>query len=183
MSTRSSSWASACAASGALALAWALSASCAGALEDGDRFAVLDGGDDAGPADAGDGGVEVKDAGIDGGADDAGTLDAGPPDAGCNALVTIIAPTCATALCHSAREQQGSLDLQSPGLPGRLIGVAASGGPGLLIDAARPDSSVLYLKVLSPPPFGAQMPLLGAQLTADQVACLRSWIHAAVGAP
>ena len=183
MSTRSSSWASACAVSALLACA--LSASCAGALEDGDRFALLDAGGDAGMADAGgDGGVDIKDGGVsDAGVSDAGGLDAGNVDAGCNALTTVIAPTCATALCHSSGTQQGSLDLQSPGLPYRLVNVPAAGGPGLLIDPNHPESSVLYLKVLSPPPYGAQMPLLGQALDAQQVACLKSWIHAAVGAP
>ena len=192
MSTRSSTSPSACVFERALWAALLLAcASCAGALEDVDAFAppppdageVLDSGtptdagsNDAGPSDAG-----YSDAGA---ASDAGSPpDAGTADAGCNALTTIIAPTCATALCHSSGTQQGSLDLQSSGLPERLIGQQAAGGPGFIINAQSPDQSVLYTKTLAPPPYGARMPLLGNALSAEQLACLKSWIHQAVGVP
>jgi hypothetical protein len=196
MSTRSPSLASACAFSTArLALVVAsvlVCASCAGSLEDIARFAPP-------MPDAGQGGGEDAgelDAGMDAGESDAGTSDAGPDagphdagtDAGtCNALTTIITPSCATAFCHSngttGSGMQAGLDLQSAGLPGRLIGDSATGGPGQIINAQSPDSSILYTKTLKPPPYGSQMPLGKPLLTPAQEACLRSWIHAAVGAP
>jgi len=195
-----------CAAASALAAA---AVACAGALEDVERFAPppdggasaddaggLDAGEpdageadagapdagepDAGPADAGgmDGG-ELDAGESDAGEPDAGRPDAGPVDAGCNALTTIITPTCATVLCHSATTQQKGLDLQSPGLPQRLVGQAAIGGPGEIINAQSPNASVLYTKTLDPPPYGSQMPLLGTPLTNAQLACLRGWIDQA----
>ena len=140
-----------CAASAAVALAVA---SCAGALDDPGRFAYLAGGSDAGPASA--------------------------SDAGCDAVSRVFVPSCATSACHSAQTQQANLDLESPGLPRRLVQKPASGGPGFLIDAQSPDRSVLYLKVTSTPPFNFQMPLGAPPLPPDQVACLKAWVEAAV---
>lgn len=181
MSTRSSispsaSGGSSSARSGLLA-ACALVAACAGPLDHPERFAYL--------LDDADGGA-VSDAGAgDAGSRDAGSLDGGGPsdggDAGCDPVATILAPTCATAVCHGAGAQQGNLDLQSPGMPGRLVGTPSFGGPGLLIDPAHPDSSAMLTKVSASPPFGSSMPLLGQPLTAAEVSCLRDWIHRAAG--
>jgi hypothetical protein len=186
----------------ALAAAGAL-ASCAGPLDDPGRFVYLfdagqdsgadagasDSGLDAGAPDAGEsdaGDAGDTDAGLtDAGPSDAGPIDAGHPDAGfdagCDPVKAFFGTTCATATCHDADTQQANLDLQSPGLPGRLIGQHASGGPGLIIDPSQPDSSVIYTKVTSDPPFNFQMPLGLDPLTPDQVACIRAWVHEAVG--
>ncbi len=169
----------------------------AGVLDDAgfDAGEPDDGGelDDAGePEDGGTPDAGISDAGADAGGDagspdagsghDGGTPDAGTPDAGtpCNALTQIIAPTCATALCHSKGTAQAGLDLQSSGLPFRLISQPAMGGPGQIIDPDSPDQSILYLKVLKPPPFGDQMPLNAKALTAAQQQCIKSWVEAAV---
>jgi hypothetical protein len=178
MSTRSSTSASACASKRALvAVLLAACAACAGALEDVDRFAPA--APDAG--EGADGGSGNSDGGASdaGNASGAGSADAGSADAGCDALSLVIVPSCATALCHDSAAQQGSLDLQAAGLPFRLVGRQASGGPGLLINGQEPDQSVLYLKVLAPPPFGSQMPLIGGALSPVQTACLRSWVEQA----
>lgn len=132
----------------------ALLAACAGALEDPARFDYLD----AGPG---------SDAGFARG------------DGGCDPVPAIFVPTCATASCHSARAQQGKLDLESPGLPHRLVGAQAAGGPGLLIDPKNPDQSVLLTKLGDTPPFKFQMPLGRAPLGADDVACVQDWVRAA----
>ena len=139
----------ACASSAALLLA-----GCAGALEDPARFDYLD----AGPG-----------------------SDAGPArgDGGCDPVTTIFIPSCATSSCHSARAQQGSLDLESPGLPKRLLDKQASGGPGLLIDSKAPDRSVLVTKLGDNPPFKFQMPLGAPPLGADEAACIQDWVRAA----
>ena len=149
MSWLPSNWRSACACSVALSLF-----GCAGALEDPARFDYLDAG-----------------AGSDGGV--------ARGDGGCDPVTTIFIPGCTTSSCHSARAQQGNLDLESPGLPHRLVNAPASGGPGLLIDAKSPDQSVLYTKVTDTPPFKFQMPLGTPPLGPDELACLQQWVHAA----
>jgi hypothetical protein len=149
MSWLPSIWRSACACSAALLLS-----GCAGALEDPARFAYLD----AGPG---------SDAGVARG------------DGGCDPVTTIFIPSCTTSSCHSARAQQGNLDLESPGLPHRLVNAHASGGPGLIINPQSPDQSVLYTKLLDPPPFKFQMPLGLPPLGVDDLACIQEWVRAA----
>ena len=139
----------------AIACSAAVAIGCAGGLSDPERFAYLDGG-----------------------AADAGTIGSG--DAGCDPVPTIFASTCAAGACHSAQTQQASLDLQSAGLPQRLVGKPASGGPGLLIDPQQPLRSVLLTKLSDSPPFNFQMPLGAPPLDPDQVACIQLWIQAAV---
>ena len=149
MSCLPSIWRSACACSAALFMA-----GCAGALEDLSRFDYLD----AGPG---------SDAGVSHG------------DGGCDPVATIFIPSCTTSTCHSSRAQQGNLDLESPGLPQRLLNLQASGGPGLIIDTKNPDQSVIYTKVTATPPFKFQMPLGAPPLSADEVTCIQQWVHAA----
>jgi hypothetical protein len=149
MSCLPSIWRSVCASSAALLLV-----GCAGSLEDPSRFAYLD----AGPPS--DGGVSQG-------------------DGGCDAVATVFIPNCTTSTCHSKSSQQGHLDLESPGLPQRLLNVRASGGPGLVIDLQNPDQSVIYTKVTSTPPFGFRMPLGAPPLSAGDIGCIRQWVHAA----
>ncbi len=129
---------------------------CAGGLDHPERFAYLGQGSDAGAA--------------------------APPDAdgGCNPVTDIFPVSCTTSACHSAQSQQGNLDLESAGLPARLVDKQAHGGPGLLIDSKDPSQSVLYLKTTATPPFGFQMPLGADPLSPDEMACLLAWVQAAV---
>lgn len=138
----------------AIACSALLAVGCAGGLSDPERFAYLDGGSDAGPVGSGDG--------------------------GCNPVSTVFTLSCATGACHSAQAQQAGLDLQSSGLPQRLVGKPASGGPGLLIDPQHPLQSVLLTKLSDPPPFNFRMPLGAPALGPDQVACIQLWITGAV---
>ena len=94
---------------------------CAGSLDHPERFANLGQGPDAGPVNP-------------------------PPDGGCDPVGSIFPVSCSTSSCHSAQSQQANLDLESPGLPSRLVGKPAHGGPGLLIDRQNPAQSVLLLK-------------------------------------
>jgi hypothetical protein len=126
-------------------------AACAGALDDPGRFADLGG-----------------DAGL--------APDGGPA---CDPVADLFVPTCATAFCHSTQSKQGHLDLAAPGLPHRLVGVTANGGPGVLIDPQEPAASVLARKLTDSPPFGLRMPLGLPPLTADQQGCLAAWLAAA----
>ncbi len=129
---------------------------CAGSLDHPERFSYLGNPPDGGPVDSG-------------------------SDGGCNPVTDIFPPSCSTSACHSAQSQQGNLDLESAGLPQRLVNKPAHGGPGLLIDTANPGQSVLYLKVTANPPFQFQMPLGGTPLSPDEMACLQAWVVAAAG--
>ena len=137
----------------AIAFSALILAGCAGGLDDPQRFAYLDGG------------------GADG-----GTL---ALDGGCDPVPAIFIPSCTTSACHSAQAQQGNLDLQSPGMPRRLVAKRASGGPGLLIDPQHPQLSVLLTKLSDTPPFNFQMPLGAPPLDPDQVACIQLWVAGA----
>jgi hypothetical protein len=91
--------------------------------------------------------------------------------------VSLFPSSCAAPGCHDSSIPQAGLDLQSPGLPGRLVGKMASGGPGVLIDpGGDPDKSVLYLKLTSMPPYGLQMPEIGQKLDDAEMACMRAWV-------
>ena len=83
---------------------------------------------------------------------------------------------CATASCHSAAARAGALDLESPGVAARLVGVPASGGDGLLIDPDHSDASVLVRKLTPSPPFGRQDPP-GAPLDPATLDCIRDWVR------
>ena len=72
------------------------------------------------------------------------------------------------------------LDLESPGVQSRLVGMCAQGG-GLLIDPAEPSRSVLYEKLTPTPPFGARMPLGKAPLDPVTLACVLAWVSAQQG--
>ncbi len=128
---------------------------CAGSLDHPERFAYLGQGPDAGPSGS-------------------------PSDGGCDPVTDIFPPSCTVSACHSAQSQQGNLDLESPGLPKRLVDKLAHGGPGYLIDSKNPGQSVLLLKVTDNPPFQFQMPLGAPPLSPDEIACLQKWVQAAV---
>ncbi len=128
---------------------------CAGSLDHPERFAYLAAGPDAGsPGPASDG--------------------------GCDPVTDIFPPSCTASACHSTQSQQANLDLESSGLPLRLVNKLAHGGPGYLIDSKNPGQSVLYLKVTANPPFQFQMPLGAQPLSPDEMACLLAWVQAAV---
>ncbi|HTO96207.1 MAG TPA: hypothetical protein VMK66_04105 [Myxococcales bacterium] len=153
MSISRSTWLAAITCSAACLALWG----CAGSLDRPERFQNL------------------------GSAPDSGT--GGSSDGGCEPLIDIFPPSCSTSACHSAQSQQGNLDLESPGLPDRLVNKQAHGGPGKIIDSANPLQSVILTKLSDPPPFQFQMPLGAAPLSSDEVACLQSWVEAAVAPP
>jgi hypothetical protein len=94
-------------------------------------------------------------------------------------VATVFTPRCALSGCHASAAMSGSLDLQSPDIYQRLVGKAAAGGPGVLIDPGDdPNRSVLYLKMTTEPPFGGQMPLGGDKLDAATLACVGAWVLA-----
>jgi hypothetical protein len=122
---------------------------CAGTLDDSARFLT-----DAGPD-------SVTDLATDGGCPDIPTQ--------------VFRPECAGAGCHSAASKQADLDLESPDVASRLVGVRAMGG-GLLVDPTHPAASVLYTKLTPTPPYGARMPLVGTLLDGATMTCVLDWI-------
>src|SRR5262249_19801495 len=105
-------------------------------------------------------------------------LPAPASNAACDAPAEVFANSCVS--CHRAQPNaSGNLDLNSPGLLSRLINVSSSGcGPSaVLVVPGNAVASYLYQKVAGGPACGAPMPL-GGTLTADQAACVASWINA-----
>ena len=113
--------------------------------------------------------------------------DASSPDApsACVDYVerTLLPDTCATAYCHGAGESAGGLDLASPGLARRLVGVrGAMGCRGVaLVDPSRPEASLMVAKLRATPGCGARMPLAGTPLTPAQIECVRVWAAGLAG--
>jgi hypothetical protein len=121
-------------------------AACPGTLGDRTRFLVEAGGGD--------------DAGGDGGCPDVPTA--------------VFAPTCGISGCHSTTDKSQGLDLQSPNVASRLVGVCARGG-GYLVDPVHPAQSVVYLKITTMPPFGVRMPFARPALDDATIACVLAW--------
>ncbi len=90
--------------------------------------------------------------------------------------------TCTGVGCHSSQDKEQGLDLQSPNLAARLVGTAASEGPGLLIDPSTPANSVLYTKLTATPPFGVRMPEGATPLDSATIACVLAWITSSASA-
>lgn len=107
------------------------------------------------------------------------------------ALLALPENGCTNAGCHGERFQ-GNLDLLSPGIDQRLLGVASGSeacGGELLVDPANVDNSLL-LRLIDPvrfqsSPCGVMMPF-GSQagVSASSLRCFESWLKAmAEGAP
>jgi hypothetical protein len=146
---------------------------CPGTLDDKQRFLVDAGAGKAGVAD-----------GATGGGDDAAPSDAGTNhDAGdtgpCGDVVArIFVPSCGGTGCHGPTGAQQDLDLVSPGVAARVVGVSGIGCTAILADPADPDGSLIYQKLSPTPPCGSPMPLARPALSDEDVACVRAWIAA-----
>lgn len=105
-------------------------------------------------------------------------LDGGsPPDKDAE---TILAETCGTTDCHDdSLQAQAGLNLVSPDVESRVVGVNATGigcESEILVVAGDPDSSYLLDKLLNAPGIcGLQMPYVGT-ISATDVETLRQWI-------
>ena len=106
--------------------------------------------------------------------------DAGDADvSACGDVVTrIFLPSCGDNGCHGATGAQQGLDLVSPGVEGRVVGVQAKVCPGTLADPENPAGSLLYTKLLSKPQCGTQMPLARPALSDADAECVLEWIAA-----
>jgi hypothetical protein len=98
---------------------------------------------------------------------------------GCGDVPTrIFVATCSGTGCHSAKAPQQDLDLASPDVASRVVGVTGKMCLQLLADPANPEDSLLYSKLLPSRACGAQMPLARPPLSAADIACVRDWIAA-----
>ena len=90
---------------------------------------------------------------------------------------TIFTPLCAAGVCHDADQPEASLDLASPGVAARLVGVpaAACEGDWLRVTPGDPAASLLYAKVAGPVPCGDKMPI-GGELDPAALDCIAGWI-------
>ncbi len=97
----------------------------------------------------------------------------------CGDVVTrIFIPSCAGNGCHSAAAPQQGLDLASPDLAKRVVGVAGKMCLVTLADPTNPEGSLMYQKLAAKPQCGAQMPLARPPLSPADVACVLGWIAA-----
>ena len=103
----------------------------------------------------------------------------------------ILSPSCATANCHVGATAQAGLILTPDVAYEQLVGVAPT-NPNAMADglrrvmAGKPDSSLLYHKLVFPPghhahDYGNSMPSGTLGLTVGQLEYVRQWI--AAGAP
>lgn len=120
----------------------------------------------------GDAGAPANAAGTSAVAGSAGTSACG------DVVARIFAPSCSGTGCHSATAPQQDLDLISPGVAARVVGVQAKQCLQVLADPQNPEQSLLYQKLLTKPACGAQMPLARPALSNADIACVREWIAA-----
>lgn len=88
----------------------------------------------------------------------------------------LLPTACGAAPCHDADQPASGLDLVSPGVAARLLGVASTCGGRALIEATPQQGSYLLEKVeTSTPACGARMPFGGVLADAELVA-LQAWV-------
>lgn len=85
---------------------------------------------------------------------------------------------CGGTGCHGAVSPAAALDLVSPNVASRVVGVSAAGCVGTLADPDAPEQSVLYTKLTDPPPCKDRMPLGKDPLSNTHILCVRDWIAA-----
>jgi len=160
-----------------MALAALLLSGCPGTLDDKQRF-LLDAGS-AGHTSAGADGGEDAAAPADAGLDTGVEVDASPDTGPCGDVVTrIFVPSCGGTGCHDAVGPQQDLDLVSPGVAARVVGVAGVGCASILADPTSPEASLIYRKLSPTPPCGSPMPLSRPPLSDEDEACVLAWIAA-----
>jgi hypothetical protein len=94
----------------------------------------------------------------------------------------IFGEVCSGGICHHAGSGQAAhLDLESPCVADRLVGVASTCMHEPLVDPNDPDGGFLLEKLSATKPKcgGASMPY-GNHLPARELACVRKWVTALV---
>jgi hypothetical protein len=158
-----------------LALGTFFLAGCPGTLDDKERFLV-----DAGNSGNAAGGGSGDDAAVpDDAGSDASAAGAGPDLGPCGDVVTrIFVPSCGGTGCHGPTGAQQDLDLVSPGVAERVVGVTGTGCISNLADPENPEASLIYQKLSPTPPCGSPMPLARPALSEADAACVLAWIRA-----
>lgn len=114
------------------------------------------------------------------------TIDGGSVPEGCSLSdihADLIVPSCAsTAGCHVESNSGGGLNLAN-NFDSLIDADASSTCSGeTLIDSADPSNSLVYLKVIDPPPCGLIMPFTeGDGLNEDEAACVLQWVEQIAG--
>jgi hypothetical protein len=103
-------------------------------------------------------------------------------DCGPGVVEKMFVSKCGT--CHGSDAPAADLDLVSPGLVMRVVGIRSTTEyceGQMLVDTAEPEHLILS-KLTGDPVCGARMPLGGAALAAADIECVRRWIDDAIGA-
>jgi hypothetical protein len=109
-----------------------------------------------------------------GGPDAGGVIASCTPD---NVVTTVIAKKCTGGACHDNDAPAAQLNLLSEGIADRLMNRASSGcADHVLVVAGDPSQSYLMQKLGSAPACGAQMPMGGPPLSAEEQSCISGWI-------
>lgn len=98
--------------------------------------------------------------------------------------LTILRENCTGGICHHAgTNPAGHMNLLSPCVAERLVGVVSSCNGRLLIDPAQPDRSFILEKLENDRPEcgGERMPFR-SRLPGEKIECVRRWIDAVVEA-
>ena len=93
---------------------------------------------------------------------------------------SIVQESCLGTFCHHAGESPaGNLDLSSPCVADRLVGVAASCRGRLLIDPQTVERSFLLEKLeRNDPECGGESMPYDSHLSAHDLSCMQSWVRA-----
>jgi hypothetical protein len=109
---------------------------------------------------------------------DGGTGSGGATGACSDVPAQIFSVKCGGAGCHGPSAPQQGLNLESPGVASRVVGVTAKECMGMLADPQNPGGSLIYTKLLSGVTCGAQMPLARPSLAPAEIDCVKAWIQA-----
>lgn len=102
---------------------------------------------------------------------------------GTDNIPQLLRETCGgDTTCHGVNNPQLGLDLVSPDVASRLVGVTSTCMQRVLIEPGAPESSYVLTKVLEQPPCGLRMPLDGNLEPRDQ-ACLQQWVQEVASQP
>ncbi len=88
----------------------------------------------------------------------------------------ILAAKCGGSGCHGTKNPQNGLDLESPDVASRVVGVAATLCPGTLAKPSDPENSIIYTKLLETNVCSARMPLARPALSQKEIDCVKTWI-------
>ena len=90
--------------------------------------------------------------------------------------VDILTPKCGGTGCHGPKAPQNGLDLESPDVASRVVGVASKLCSGTLAKPSDPANSVIYTKLLDTNVCGLPMPFNRPALSLKEIECIKTWI-------